>query len=201
MDQLFPGVIASLIAAAIAALGAVMRRPALRGLRRIGEYPRLLALQRRRVAHLEETLRTARSLVLALDISGIDCSLTRVRRDVNTRLQWSKEEPKIVEIMAGSTKVLRIDRGAQDGVIEGMKVRIWSRCGGADEEYVFQSHDIDQRSAQIRPRHPGLLALSKFELGVSFVTPCLLTPLEDALSKLLNVIDSSVPDSPQGDAG
>jgi hypothetical protein len=192
MDQLFLGIIASLVAATIFALAGVATGPALQAIRRIRQCPRQLEAERMRVAQLEETLRTIRSLLLALDIAGLKCDLARVQRDVKTRLQWSKEEPRIIDV-ALATRTVRLDRGALGDVVEGMKVRIWSRSGGPAEDYVFQPHDIDQRCAYIRLRNSDLLARSTTELGASFVTPAPLTALEETMARLLTLIDSSVP--------
>src|SRR3989442_11399224 len=133
MDQLLAGVVASLIAAAIIMLtGVMMKGPALRRIRAIREGPRLLEQERHRVVQLEETLRTVRTVLLGLAIPGIDCDVARVQRDVNTRHQWRKETPKITRI-GNEVKALRIDRGTLDGIVEGMKVRIWSKSGDPAE--------------------------------------------------------------------
>lgn len=194
VDQLLAGVVGSLMAAAIVTLmGVMLRGPALRRIRAIREGPRLLEQERLRVAQLEETLSTVRTVLLGLAAPGVDCNLARVRRDVNTRHQWRKQAPKITRI-GNAVKALRIDRGALDGVVEGMKVRIWSKSGDAAQEYVFQSQDIDRRCAHVRPGNPAFLQLSEDELGVSFVTPTTLTQLEETLATLLAIIESSAPD-------
>lgn len=194
VDQLLVGVVGSLIAAAIVTLtGVMLRGPALRRIRAIREAPRLLAQERLRVAQLEETLGTVRTMVLDLALPGVDCNLARVRRDVNTRHQWRKQAPTIARI-GNAARALRINRGALDGVVEGMKVRIWGKSGDHTEEYVFQSQDIDQRCAHVRLANPVFLQLSEDELGVSFVTPAQLTPLEEMLAALLAIIESSLRD-------
>ncbi len=192
VDQLFPGVLASLIAAVIVMLtGVMLKGPALRKLRAIRDNPRLLAQERVRTAQLEDTLTTIRAMLLGLTVPGVDCNLARVRRDVNTRHQWRKQALRITKI-GNAVKALRIDRGALDGVVEGMKVRVWSKSGDPSEDYIFHSHDIDQRCAHVRPGDAALLRLSEDELGVSFVTPTALTPLEETLATLLAIIESSV---------
>lgn len=132
-------------------------------------------------------------MVLGLALPGVDCNLARVRRDVNTRHQWRKQAPTIARI-GNAARALRINRDALDGVVEGMKVRIWWKSGDHTEEYVFQSQDIDQRCAHVWPANPVFLQLSEDELGVSFVTPAQLIPLEEMLGALLAIIESSLRD-------
>ena len=84
MDQLLPGVVASLIAAAIATLtGVMLRAPVLRRIRAIREGPRLLEQERLRVSQLEETIRTVRTVLLSLTVPGVDCNVARVRARIS----------------------------------------------------------------------------------------------------------------------
>lgn len=194
MDQVLLGVLGSLIAAVIVTLtGVTLKGPALRKIREIREGPRLLEQERLRVAQLEETLKTVRTMLLGFDVPAVACNLAAVRRDVNTRRQWREQAPRITTI-GNAVRALRIDRGALDGVVEGMKVRLWSKSGDLVEEYVFQSQDVDQRCAHVRPTNPAVLQLSDDQIGVSFVTPAVLTPVEETLAKLLTIIESSIRD-------
>jgi hypothetical protein len=193
VDQLIPGVAASLIAAVLVAFaGVALRVPALRRLRAMREAPRLLDQERRRVAQLEETLRNVRTVLLGLQATNVvECDLARVRRDVNTRYQWRNEAPQITRV-ENAVKALRIDRGAADGVVEGMKLRVWNKAGDLSEEYVLLAHDIDQRCTHVRLQNASFLQLSEDQLGASFVTPTSLTPLEETLATLLAIIESSI---------